>query len=102
MFGASRCAFHAEYAAPLPAPPSSSASGACLTGRRTGIPPACVEDYVMQRGRSAWLRHERLHHDIEVAERATGAFAFGVLIAAFIVIGAGTAIYDIGKWLAIW
>jgi hypothetical protein len=45
---------------------------------------------------------ERLHHDIEVAERATGAFAFGVLIAAFIVIGAGTAIYDIGKWLAIW
>ena len=49
-----------------------------------------------------YMVRERLHHDIEVAERATGAFAFGVIIAAFVMIGAGTAIYDIGKWLAIW
>ena len=43
---------------------------------------------------------ERLHHDLEVAERATGAFAFGVIIAAFVAVAIGTAVYDIGKWLA--
>ena len=48
------------------------------------------------------MMSNRLHHDIEVAERATGAFAFGVVIAAFIAVAAGTAIYDIGKWFAIW
>jgi hypothetical protein len=45
---------------------------------------------------------ERLHHDLEVAERATGAFAFGVIIAAFVAVAVGTAVYDIGKWLAFW
>ena len=45
---------------------------------------------------------ERLHHDIEVAERATGAFAFGFVIAAFIAVSVGAAVYDIGKWLALW
>jgi hypothetical protein len=45
---------------------------------------------------------DRLHHDIEVAERATGAAAFGIIIAAFVLIAAGTAVYDIGKWLSIW
>jgi hypothetical protein len=45
---------------------------------------------------------DRLHHDIEVAERATGAFAFGVVIAAFVAVALGTAVYDIGKWLALW
>lgn len=44
----------------------------------------------------------RLHHDIEVAERATGAFAFGVTIVAFVAVAVGTAVYDIGKWLALW
>jgi len=44
----------------------------------------------------------RLLHDIEVAERATGAFAFGVVIAAFIAVAAGAAVYDVGKWLTIW
>jgi hypothetical protein len=48
------------------------------------------------------MMSNRLHHDIEVAERATGAFAFGVVIAAFVAVAAGTAIYDIGKWFAIW
>jgi hypothetical protein len=48
------------------------------------------------------MTSHRLQHDLEVAERATGAFAFGVVIAAFIVIAAGTAVYDIGKWLALW
>ena len=45
---------------------------------------------------------DRLHHDIEVAERATGAFSFGVIIAAFIVVSIGAAIYDVGKWLSLW
>jgi hypothetical protein len=45
---------------------------------------------------------DRLHHDIEVAERATGAFAFAVVIATFVAVAVGTAIYDVAKWLAIW
>src|ERR1041384_5660844 len=92
--------------------PRSSASGACLTARRTGIPPTRVEGYVRAKGdwhgrgrfaaRTGYMVRDRLHHDIEVAERATGAFAFGVVIAAFIAVAAGTAIYNIGKWLALW
>jgi hypothetical protein len=46
--------------------------------------------------------HGRLHHDIEVAERATGAFSFGIIIAGFVAVAAGAAVYDIGKWLALW
>jgi hypothetical protein len=45
---------------------------------------------------------QRLHHDIEVAERATGAFAFSVVIASFIAVAFAVTAYDIGKWLAIW
>jgi hypothetical protein len=48
------------------------------------------------------MNSERLHHDIEVAERATGAFAFGVIVAAFVLVAAGAAIYDVGKWVALW
>jgi hypothetical protein len=44
----------------------------------------------------------RLHHDIEVAERATGAFAFGLVIAAFLAVAAAVTVYDVGKWLALW
>ena len=44
----------------------------------------------------------RLQHDLEVAERATGAFAFGVVIVTFVAVAIGTAIYDIAKWLALW
>lgn len=60
------------------------------------IPAATIEAYL------PLMTPERLHHDIEVAERATGAFAFGVIIAAFVVVAAGAAVYDIGKWLALW
>ena len=96
--------------------PASSARGACLTGpprRAAAISVTRFEDYVAGRGRDlAWPRpdrgrtglmvRDRLHHDIEVAERATGAAAFGIIIAAFVLIAAGTAVYDIGKWLALW
>ena len=57
---------------------------------------AGIEAYVSR------MLSERLHHDLEVAERATGAFAFGVIIAAFVAVAVGTAVYDIGKWLAFW
>ena len=56
----------------------------------------------LSRGGTGAMVRDRLHHDIQVAERATGAFAFGVIVAAFIVVAAGTAIYDVGKWLALW
>ena len=57
---------------------------------------AGIEAYVSR------MLSERHHHDLEVAERATGAFAFGVIIAAFVAVAVGTAVYDIGKWLALW
>ena len=60
------------------------------------VSPAGIEAYVSR------MLSERLHHDLEVAERATGAFAFGVIIAAFVAVAVGTAVYDIGKWLALW
>jgi hypothetical protein len=44
----------------------------------------------------------RLHHDIEVAERATATLLVGLLLAAFLALAAGATVYDIGKWLAIW
>ena len=44
----------------------------------------------------------RLHHDVEVAQRATLTLSADVVLAAFIVLGVGVTVYDIGKWLAIW
>ena len=40
----------------------------------------------------------RLQHDVEVAQRAT----VGLVIATFVALAAGAAIYDIGKALTIW
>jgi len=67
--------------------------------------PARVAAAVSLAGIEAYVSRmlsERLHHDIEVAERATGAFAFAVVIGTFVAVALGTAIYDIGKWLALW
>ena len=44
----------------------------------------------------------RLHHDIEVAQRATLTLSADLVLAAFIVLGVGVTVYDIGKWLAVW
>ena len=41
----------------------------------------------------------RLQHDVEVAQRATRR---RLVIAAFVALAAGAAIYDIGKALTIW
>jgi len=44
----------------------------------------------------------RLHHDVEVAQRATLALSADLVLAAFVVLAAGVTVYDVGKWLTIW
>lgn len=44
----------------------------------------------------------RLHHDMEVAQRATLALMFGLVLAAFVALALGATVYDVGKWLALW
>ena len=44
----------------------------------------------------------RLHHDVEVAQRATLSLLVGLVLAAFLLLAAGSAVYDIGRWLAVW
>ena len=44
----------------------------------------------------------RLHHDVEIAQRATLALSADLVLAAFVALAAGVTIYDVGKWLAIW
>ena len=44
----------------------------------------------------------RLHHDIEMAQRATLTMLADFVLAAFVALALGVTVYDIGKWLAIW
>jgi hypothetical protein len=44
----------------------------------------------------------RLHHDVEVAQRATLALLVGLVLSAFLLLAAGAAVYDIGKWVSAW
>jgi len=44
----------------------------------------------------------RVQHDVEVAQRATLGIVVGLVIAAFVTLAAGAAIYDIGKALTLW
>ena len=44
----------------------------------------------------------RLHHDIEIARRATLALLADLVLAAFVALAVGVTVYDVGKWLAIW
>jgi hypothetical protein len=44
----------------------------------------------------------RLHHDIEMAQRATLALLADLVLAAFVALAVGVTVYDVGKWLAIW
>jgi hypothetical protein len=53
------------------------------------------------RGGTAEMAHD-LHHDIEVAERATVALVIGLVLLAFVVLAAAATVYDVGKWLTIW
>lgn len=47
-------------------------------------------------------RTDRLHHDVEVAQRAALTLSADLVLAAFIVLAAGATVYDVGRWLAIW
>jgi len=44
----------------------------------------------------------RLQHDLDVAQRATLGLMTTLVIAAFVALALGAAIYDIGDWLALW
>jgi len=44
----------------------------------------------------------RLQHDVEVAQRATVGVTVGLVLASFVLLALGAAIFDIGKWLAAW
>ena len=44
----------------------------------------------------------RMHHDVEVAQRATLGVLVGLVLAAFLVLAVAATVYDIGKWLTIW
>lgn len=48
------------------------------------------------------LGTNRLHHDVEVAQRVTLALLADLVLAAFVVLAFGVTVYDVGKWLAIW
>jgi hypothetical protein len=45
---------------------------------------------------------DRLHHDVQVAQRATASVTAGLVLAAFVLLAVGAAVFDIGKWLAAW
>ena len=45
---------------------------------------------------------DRLHHDIEIAERAMVGIAVGLVLVTFVVLALGATVFDIGKWLAAW
>ena len=47
-------------------------------------------------------RSDRLHHQVEVAERATVSITVGLVLVAFVVLALGAAVFDIAKWLAAW
>ena len=44
----------------------------------------------------------RLHHEVEVAQRATVSITVGLVLVAFVALAVGAAIFDIGKWLTAW
>jgi hypothetical protein len=53
-------------------------------------------------GTGQMVHSSRLHHDIEVAQRAALAISVGVVLTAFVLLAAAATVYDVGKWLTIW
>ena len=75
----------------------------------SAIPVCDARDYVTGAVRTAGLARggtnmisDRLHHDIEVAERTGAALLVGLVMAAFVALAIAATIYDIGKWFALW
>jgi len=56
----------------------------------------------MTRDGTTMAQISRLHHDVEVAQRATLALLVTVVLAAFLMLALGATVYDVGKWLTIW
>ncbi len=50
----------------------------------------------------AMAQSSRLHHEVEVAQRATVGVTVGLVIVAFVVLAVGAAVFDIGRWLTAW
>ena len=48
------------------------------------------------------VHSSRLHHDVEVAQRAALAVSVGLVLTAFLLLAAASTIYDVGSWLTIW
>ena len=55
-------------------------------------------DFAPPTGRDRWPT-TRLHHDVEVAQRATLALSVGLVLAAFVLLAVGATVYDVGNWL---
>ena len=48
-------------------------------------------------------RISRLDHEHDgLVERGAGALLIGLVVVTFVALALGAAVYDIGKWLAIW
>jgi hypothetical protein len=43
-----------------------------------------------------------LHHDVEIAQRATVNVTVGLVLVTFVLLALGSAVFDIGRWLAAW
>jgi hypothetical protein len=98
----------------MPLAHPSAARGACQTGggtRAAAVSPAAKWAYLTTMGGARSLvrcgtmrmaKPGRLHHDLEVAQRATLALPVGLVLAVFLLLAAGVTIYDLGKWLTIW
>ena len=44
----------------------------------------------------------RLHHDVEIAQRATVSITVGLVLVAFVLLALGAAVFDIGQWFTAW
>jgi len=83
-----------------------------MPDRRQGvgppIPDAPKQAYLEYRqgrllsGTDTTMVTNRLRHDVEVAQRASLGIVVGLVIATFVALAAGAAIYDIGKALTLW
>jgi hypothetical protein len=91
----------------------SAARHACQTGgatRAAAVSAAAKQAYLSGTGGARSLvrsgtmmaKISRLHHDIDLAQRATAALPVGLVLAVFLLLAVGVTIYDLGKWLAIW
>ena len=45
---------------------------------------------------------DRLHHEVEIAQRATVSITVGLVLVTFVALAVGAAVFDIGRWLTAW